>query len=657
MSDLYLGKLIDLEGNLGDRYLHRITDLVTHTFICGAAGSGKTVMGKAIIEEAALKGVPAVVIDLKGDLSSLALAFSEISAQTLAPWIQVEDPSMLGRSALAEANTFRNHLWKWGFTEDDVRHFAGSVVVEIFTPRSDSARRVAIPLIPTPPPDAAGLFKMELDTALTMVSSLSEALVRRVIPSGQRDRETEYITALIEYAWRNSIDLTGEVGLHRLISLILEPPFETIGALPVADQMPDGRRQKLAQAVNGQLVGADSSWLRGEELSIDKLVGANRNDARTQISVINLAGINDFEDQSFVVSQVGFAINAWMRQQGSAPGGNRPRLLFFIDEIGGGGGKTAFYPTFPHTSTSKPALNLLVKQGRAFGVACVLATQNPGDIDYKGLANCSTWIVGKLQTKRDRDKVREGLTDAEFSPRDLAKRLARPQTGEFMIMAKDGDVKFLRERWLLTYHCTMSPGQLLRLKKQGLAPYSGNLETEIAIHDHLPSAEDVASEVEYMWQDVRESLGATCRKLELILRKVPDNSDAQAWLSVLKDPSDAAQRLKHGMSRTGDQVAVGDTKSAPQKRTSDVLELLSRAARSRSYPSPAAPVESTPSPSVLPPTDSETVDDEGCVVYKGHAYPLYRRYAGKRVSVIEENGVLHFSVDGRVLSKTHRIKS
>ena len=398
MKDLYLGKFLDPTGIPGDPYQHKLSDLITHTFICGGSGSGKTVMGKATIEEAALKGVPSIIVDLKGDLSSLALAFAELEAANIAPWVEVEDKSSLGRAALAESNTLRKRLWDWGLSESNVREFSNQVAVEVFTPRSELGRRVSIPLISAPPPDINNLFEEDPDTASVMVSSMAEALVRRVIPSGQRDRETDFVTALIEYSWRRGFDLSGEAGLGQLVSMILEPPFATIGVLEIDEHIPEKRRQKLAQAVNGQLVGSAANWVRGEEMSIDKLVGKNRVDDKTQISVISLAHITDFEDQSFVVAQIAFSINAWMRKQGSALVGNRPRLLFFLDEIGGGGGKTAFYPTQPYTSTCKPALNILVKQGRAFGVGCILATQNPGDIDYKGLSNCATWIVGKLQT-------------------------------------------------------------------------------------------------------------------------------------------------------------------------------------------------------------------------------------------------------------------
>ena len=657
MSELYIGKHLDPNGMPAELYRHKLSDLITHTFICGGSGSGKTVMGKAIIEEAALKGIPSIIVDLKGDLSSLALAFGELAAPAVAPWIEVEDKSTLGRAALAEANTFRKRLWDWGLAETNVREFSNQVAVEIFTPRSELGRRVSIPLISSPPPDINKLFEEDPDTASVMVTSMAEALVRRVIPTGQRDRETDFVTALIEHAWRTGIDLTGETGLGQLVAMIQEPPFTTIGVLEIDEHITENRRQKLAQAVNGQLVGAAANWVRGEEMSIDKLVGANRVDGKTQVSVINLSHISDFEDQSFVVAQIAFAINAWMRKQGSAPGGNRPRLLFFLDEIGGGGGKTAFYPTYPYTSTCKPALNILVKQGRAFGVGCILATQNPGDIDYKGLSNCATWIVGKLQTKRDRDKVREGLTDAEFSPSDLAKKLARPKTGEFMLLNKEGDVHFIKERWLLTYHCTLSPDQLRRYKSKGLAPYEGLLNTDIAFeHFEVTSQPNEQEEIQSLWNDAKDAIGQACSLLEKILDYDSTSEKARLWVSILRDPDGFNRRLQEAQR----QLALyADTASVPNgnkaQESSGLMALLSE---KRSTSQGAMFNESRTISRAIPstpPGDSVLVEDDGSVTFKGRKFQLYRRYAGQSVAFIEADGELKFSIEGKVLSKCFKL--
>lgn len=659
MSELYLGKHIAPGGQPGEPYHHRISDLITHTFICGGSGSGKTVMGKAIIEEAALRGVPSIMIDLKGDLSSMALSFPEISPKALAPWLEVEDKATLGRAALAEANSLRKCLWDWGLTEANMRDFSQKIAVEVFTPRSELGRRVAIPLISSPPPDIDNLFAEDPDTASVMVTSMAEALVRRVIPSGQRDREIDFVTAIIEHAWKNGNDLTGENGLGQLVSMILEPPFETIGVLSIDDHIPEKRRQKLAQAVNGQLVGAAANWVRGEEMSLDKLVGANRLDGKTQISVISLSHITNFEDQSFVVAQVAFAINTWMRQQGSTPGGNRPRLLFFLDEIGGGGGKTAFYPTYPYTSTCKPALNFLVKQARAFGVGCIFATQNPGDIDYKGLSNCATWIVGKLQTKRDRDKVREGLTDAEFSPADLTKKLAKPKTGEFMILNKEGDVLFVKERWLLSYHCTLSPEQLKRYKTKGVSPMEGSLDTGILMDKtEFQKSTSEQDDVQDLWNDVQNTLGKACRLIEKFIDIEIDNSKARIWLNILHDPEGVHHRLENARKEAQKKATkknAPDTASQSCKKQDGLMTLLSQQSQPNSIDITSSSSTAENKPTLGKEENSDMVSDDGSVTFKGKTYQLYRRYAGRAITFIEENGELKFSIEGRVLSKSYKV--
>ncbi len=164
MSELYIGKHLDPNGMPGELYRHKLSDLITHTFICGGSGSGKTVMGKAIIEEAALKGVPSIIVDLKGDLSSLALAFGELAARPLRHGSRWKTTSTLGR-APAEANTFRKRLWDWGIAETNVREFSNQVAVEIFTPRSEHAAGIHSASF-LPAADINKLFDEDPDTAL-----------------------------------------------------------------------------------------------------------------------------------------------------------------------------------------------------------------------------------------------------------------------------------------------------------------------------------------------------------------------------------------------------------------------------------------------------------------------------------------------------------
>jgi hypothetical protein len=184
-------------------------------------------------------------------------------------------------------------------------------------------------------------------------------------------------------------------------------------------------------------------------------------EGKTKIAVINLSEL-DFQDRSFVLSHLGYGLFRWARKLG---GSSVPRVLFAVDEIGGGGGKQAFFPPLPYSSVSKPSLNLLLRQGRAFGICCLFATQNPGDIDYKGLSNCHTWIIGRLATRRDRDKIRQGISDAEVNLGDVDRAIASVNAGEFLIHKKNGAVEYFKQRWLLTFHKVLAPNEVNRLAR------------------------------------------------------------------------------------------------------------------------------------------------------------------------------------------------
>ena len=92
----------------------------------------------------------------------------------------------------------------------------------------------------------------------------------------------------------------------------------------------------------------------------------------------------------------------WMR---GLPGTSDLRALVYMDEVFG------FVPPTAAPPAKKPILTIL-KQARAFGVGMVLATQNPVDLDYKAMSNAGTWLVGRLQTERDKERVLEGLRSA-----------------------------------------------------------------------------------------------------------------------------------------------------------------------------------------------------------------------------------------------------
>ena len=137
--------------------------------------------------------------------------------------------------------------------------------------------------------------------------------------------------------------------------------------------------------------------MTGEPLDAQRLLFTA--DGKPRISIISIAHLNDAE-RMFIVTLVLNEVDRVDAQRSRAP--PRLRAILYMDEIFG------FFPPTANPPSKPPMLTLL-KQARAFGLGCVLATQNPVDLDYKGLANCGTWFIGRLQTERDKLRVIEGL--------------------------------------------------------------------------------------------------------------------------------------------------------------------------------------------------------------------------------------------------------
>ncbi|MHA1506540.1 MAG: helicase HerA-like domain-containing protein [Candidatus Asgardarchaeia archaeon] len=466
---LYLGKKIrkiskgkELDGN----YYLPVSDLLTHCVILGRTGSGKTVLGKIIIEEAALKGIPSIVIDLKGDLSSIAIVFDRIDPANFEPWIEGIDEEKRRMMAEEEARTYKKNLSLFGIDERRISKFLKKVNFIIFTPKSLKGLPLSISPIPEPPTNLQTLISEEPDYILKLVDMISESLLKRAYRGEDVSKlvtEQRYLSELIGYIWRSYESLRGNNVLELLIKYIEDPPISKLGIMEIDKVIPKKRRHELAVAINNLLIGSEKLLYSGDPLDIEYLLKKYSKNSKTPIFIVNLSEVINSEERMFIVSRVAFEIYRWMIRKG---GSSYPRLLFYIDEIGGGGGREAFFPS-TREPVSKAPLMLLVRQGRAFGVCCVFATQNPGDIDYKALGNCGTWIIGNLQTERDRQKVFQGLKDAEVYSEsfgyDLEDMIVGLDTGEFLIKDRRGNVEIFRERWLMSYHKTLSPDEVKKI--------------------------------------------------------------------------------------------------------------------------------------------------------------------------------------------------
>lgn len=397
----YLGREIDpvTKARRDVPLMYDSSDLVTHGVIVGMTGSGKTGLGIDLIEEAAIDGVPVIAIDPKGDLGNLLLTFPELSAAEFMPWVNPDEARRAGQSTEAfgeaEAARWSKGLEDWGQTGARIKRLRAAADFALYTPGSSSGRPISI-VKSFSAPEPAILNDPELLSDRVATAATSVLTLAGVNAEPLRSREHVLISALFTEAWKAGIGLD----LPALIAQVQTPPIAKVGVLDLESFYPAKDRFALAMQLN-QLLAAPgfSGWLEGEPLDIDALLyGAN---GRPRVSVISIAHLDD-QERMFFVSLLLNELVGWMRSQ---RGTSSLRALVYFDEIFG------FLPPVANPPSKAPLLTLL-KQARAFGLGLTVATQNPVDLDYKALANAGTWMLGRLQTDRDKARVLDGLEGA-----------------------------------------------------------------------------------------------------------------------------------------------------------------------------------------------------------------------------------------------------
>ena len=405
---LYLGGEVDPRtGARGEKVELDPGDLLTHALIVGMTGSGKTGLAVALIEETLRSGVPVLAIDPKGDLGNLLLLFDHLSPEEFLPWIDPDQARREGKdvkTAAAEAAaTWSKGLAEWGLGAADVAALRQNHQAIVYTPGSSSG--VPLNLLQSLDAPAVPFAKAEEDLREEISAFVSGVLgLLGISADPLSSREHVFLSTLIEDRWRAGRGIT----LEELVGLVAEPPFQKMGALPLESVYPRKERQSLMMSLNTLLASPRfESWREGEPLDVERLLHAP--DGTPRLSVIYTAHLSD-DERLFVTALVLEKVKTWMRRQG---GTSEMRALVYMDEIYG------YFPPHPANPPPKRPLLTLLKQARAQGVSVVLATQNPVDLDYKGLANMGVWMVGKLQTKQDRDRLRGGLLGAGMSEGDV----------------------------------------------------------------------------------------------------------------------------------------------------------------------------------------------------------------------------------------------
>ena len=434
----YLGSTVD-----DDERVHlEASDLTTHGVIVGMTGSGKTGLSMIMLEEALLQGVPTIIIDPKGDMGNLLLSFPDLAATDFEPWVNAADADRAGLSvaahAAATAEMWKDGLARSGIGPERIAALRSKADFTIYTPGSNAG--VALDVIG----DLSAPLGADSETMQDEIEGLVSSLLGLVGIDADplSSREHILLSNLLHNAWSNDQSLD----LGTLLGQIQNPPMRKLGVLDLDTFYPAKDRTALVMKLNGLLASpAFASWSDGEPLDIDAMLGDG-----PKASIISIAHLSD-EERQFIVTLVLSKIVTWMRKQSGTP---ELRALVYMDEVFG------YVPPTAQPPSKKPILTIL-KQARAFGVGLVLATQNPVDVDYKALSNAGTWMVGRLQTERDKDRLLEGMTAAggSTSRSDLSSIISGLDKRQFLLhqVGADAPVSF-GTRWAMSY----LPGPLTR---------------------------------------------------------------------------------------------------------------------------------------------------------------------------------------------------
>ena len=396
----YLGREVQTDGQPTDRpLLYDSSNLTTHGVCVGMTGSGKTGLCLALLEEAAMDGIPALMIDPKGDLGNLLLTFPNLAGSDFAPWVNEEEARKAGVSledfASQEAQKWKDGLAQWGQSPERIAALREKADIAIYTPGSNAGIPLSIlRSFEAPGPAIADDAELLAERVQSTTTGLLGLLGINADPL--RSREFSLLSAILLDAWKKG----QSPDLEALIGAVQKPPFDKIGILPLEEFFPAKQRTELVMALNNLLASPGfAAWREGEPLDIARLL--HTPEGKPRLAVLSIAHLSDAERMFFVTTLLEEVI-AWMRRQQGTPS---LRALLYLDEIFG------YLPPIA-TPPSKGPLLLLLKQARAFGLGLLLATQNPADLDYKALANCGTWFIGRLQTDRDKQRVLEGLESA-----------------------------------------------------------------------------------------------------------------------------------------------------------------------------------------------------------------------------------------------------
>ncbi|MCA1963767.1 MAG: DUF87 domain-containing protein [Prosthecobacter sp.] len=447
LGAFYLGRGYDLAAKQlqEDLVMYDSKDLVTHGVVLGMTGSGKTGLCLALLEEAAIDGVPVIAVDPKGDIGNALLTFPNLSTEEFQPWVNPDDARRKGISvddyAQQQASLWQKGLADWGQSSTRIQKLRETVDMAIYTPGSNAGLPVSI-LSSLDCPSAAVMDDAE--TLADRIESTVSSLLGLMNVDADPVQSPEHIllSNILGHCWKKGQNVT----LENLVRHIQQPPIRKVGVVDIDSFMPETKRTALAMKLNNLIASPGfASWLEGEPLDIQRMYYTP--EGKPRVTIFNIAHLSDTE-RMFFVSLLLNQLLGWMRQQ---QGTTSLRAIFYMDEIFG------YLPPSAMPPSKKPMM-ILLKQARAFGLGLLLATQNPVDLDYKALANIGTWWIGRLQTERDKARLLDGLEGAastsggKFDRRAMETAMSGLGNRVFLMnnVHEDGPCIF-HVRWIMSY--------------------------------------------------------------------------------------------------------------------------------------------------------------------------------------------------------------
>jgi hypothetical protein len=443
MDLFYLGRELDARSKKTSAIplLYKSKNFTTHAVILGMTGSGKTGLGIALLEEAALDRIPAIIIDPKGDMANLLLAFPDLAPRDFEPWMDEDKASQKGVdiSELAgeTAGAWRKGLASWGEDGARIRRMREHAEFSIYTPGSSAGRPVSVlDSLQAPAPEVAADDEVLAEMVNSAVSSLLVLVGIKADPL--KSRQHILLSSILLASWRKGENLD----MESLIGSVVKPPFDRVGVFPLESFYPQSERMELAMQLNNIIASPSfAAWSKGVPLDIDSFLYTK--DGKPRHSIFSIAHLGDEERMFFVTLLLGRLLGWMRRQQGSST----LRCLFYMDEIFG------YFPPSANPPAKK-AMMLLLKQARAFGLGIVLSTQNPVDLDYKGLSNIGTWFIGRLHTRQDQDRVLAGISGGPgaLNKSELREMMTEMRGRTFLLSSTHRPESVLFEtRWVLSY--------------------------------------------------------------------------------------------------------------------------------------------------------------------------------------------------------------